>query len=98
MTKTKTKDEEQSRTERASDERLLEKMKGILADSIDWWESCASKRVGKGLGASKDSAISALQMIEKLEARVRGETHISGNWVVRFANPPESFTDAGTET
>ena len=93
MTKTKDKDEEQSRTERSSDEKLLKKMKGILSDSIDWWESCAQKRIGKGLGASKDSAISALQVIEKLEARISGETHISGNWRVVFANPPEELTE-----
>lgn len=91
-------DKDQTRTEQSDDERLLDKMRGILGKSVAWWDECVTAQKGKGLGASKDSAISAFQMIEKLEARISGKTHMSGNWRVVFAKAPELFTTEDAES
>jgi hypothetical protein len=95
MTDIDQENEKQTRTEedRESDQRLLAKMRHILSESVDWWTTCVEARKGKGLGASKDSAISALQVIDRLEAKLSGTSQTMGRWRVVFDTPPEVFAE-----
>lgn len=81
--------EEQSAKDRAADEALLVKMRNILDKSVDWWSECVEAKRGKGIGSSKDSAITAFQMIEKIEARLTGQSMNMGEWRVVFSKLPE---------
>jgi hypothetical protein len=84
--------EKDTRTEEVeSDEKLLVKMRQILSGSVDWWKECTDAKKGKGLGAAKDSALTALQMVEKLETRMTGKSKTVGEWRVVFSQLPEEY-------
>ena len=66
-------------------------MQHIVMKSAEWWKECVDAKKGKGLGAAKDSAITALQMIEKLEMRMTGKSKTVGEWRVVFSQLPEEY-------
>jgi hypothetical protein len=54
-------------------------------------QECTDAKKGKGLGAAKDSALTALQMVEKLETRMTGKSKTVGEWRVVFSQLPEEY-------
>jgi hypothetical protein len=66
-------------------------MRNILHKSVDWWQECVEVKRGKGIGSSKDSAITAFQMIEKIEMRLTGKSKTVGEWRVVFSQLPEEY-------